>query len=52
MTPSLTYSESTDMRCSGVLIRGVGTTAFQSVVEPTVSTVVDGVVLGRTGNFL
>ena len=52
VTPSLTYSESTDMRGSGVLIRGVGTTAFQSGVEPTVSTVVDGVVLGRTGNFL
>ena len=52
VTPSLTYSESTDMRGSGVLIRGVWTTAFQSGVEPTVSTVVYGVVLGRTGNFL
>lgn len=52
VTPSLTYSQSGDMRGSGVLIRGIGTTAFQSGVEPTVSTVVDGVVLGRTGSFL
>lgn len=52
VTPSLTYTQSGGMRGDGVLIRGIGTTAFQSGVEPTVSTVVDGVVLGRTGNFL
>jgi iron complex outermembrane receptor protein len=52
VTPSLTYSQSGGMRGDGILIRGVGTTAFQSGVEPTVSTVVDGVVLGRTGSFL
>ena len=52
ISPSLTHTPSGDMRGDGVLIRGIGTTAFQSGVEPTVSTVVDGVVLGRTGSFL
>jgi iron complex outermembrane receptor protein len=31
----------------GVSIRGVGTATFSTSIEPTVSTVVDGVVLGR-----
>jgi len=52
ISPSITYTRSGGMRGDGVLIRGIGTTAFQSGVEPTVSTVVDGVVLGRTGSFL
>lgn len=52
VAPSLTHTQSGGMRGDGILIRGVGTTAFQSGVEPTVSTVVDGVVLGRTGSFL
>lgn len=52
LSPSITFAPSQDMRGSGVLIRGLGTTAFQVSVEPTVSTVVDGVVLGRTGSFL
>ncbi len=52
VTPSLTHSQSLGMRSDGVLIRGIGTTVFHSGAEPTVSTVVDGVVLGRTGSFL
>ncbi len=52
INPSLTYTPSGGLRGDGILIRGIGTSAFQSGVEPTVSTVVDGVVLGRTGNFL
>lgn len=52
VSPSLTFSQSGDMRGVGVLVRGVGTTNFQTAVEPTVSTVVDGVVLGRTAQFI
>lgn len=52
LSPSITFSPDRGMRGAGVLIRGIGTTAFQVGVEPTVSTVVDGVVLGRTGAFL
>ena len=40
------------MRGDGIYIRGIGTSLFQSGVEPTVSAVLDGVVLGRTYNFL
>lgn len=52
INPSLTYAPSGGQRGDGIFIRGIGTNAFQSGVEPTVSTVVDGVVIGRTGNFL
>lgn len=52
VTPSLTISQQGSSGGSGVLIRGIGTTAFHAGVEPTVSTVVDGVALGRTGSFL
>lgn len=52
LSPSITFSPDRGMRGAGVLIRGLGTTAFQVSVEPTVSTVVDGVALGRTGAFL
>ncbi len=52
VSASITHTQSGGIRGNGVLIRGIGTTAFQSGVEPTVSTVVDGVVLGRTGSFL
>ena len=51
-SPSVTYTRTSGMRGDGVYIRGIGTSLFQSGVEPTVSTVVDGVVLGRTYNFL
>ncbi|WP_339724413.1 TonB-dependent receptor [uncultured Paraglaciecola sp.] len=52
ISPSVTFNQSGDMRGSGVNIRGIGTTAFQTAVEPTVSTVIDGVPLGRTVQFL
>ena len=52
VSPSVTFNQSGDMRGSGVNIRGIGTTAFQTAVEPTVSTVIDGVPLGRTVQFL
>ena len=51
-SPSVTYTRTAGMRGDGVYIRGIGTSLFQSGVEPTVSTVIDGVVLGRTYNFL
>jgi len=52
VSPSVTFSQSGDGRGVGVNIRGMGTTAFQTGVEPTVSTVVDGVTMGRTAQFL
>ena len=50
--PSVTYNRTAGMRGDGIYIRGIGTSLFQSGVEPTVSAVLDGVVLGRTYNFL
>ncbi|MCP4301335.1 MAG: TonB-dependent receptor, partial [Gammaproteobacteria bacterium] len=52
VSPSVTFNQSGDQRGVGVLVRGIGTTAFQTTVEPTVSTVVDGVTLGRTAQFI
>ncbi len=52
VSPSLTFNQTGDMRGVGILVRGIGTTAFQTAVEPTVSTVVDGVTMGRTVQFL
>ena len=52
VTPSLTYSQTGDQRGVGILMRGIGTTAFQTAVEPTVSTVVDGITMGRTVQFV
>jgi iron complex outermembrane receptor protein len=52
ISPSVTFNQTGDQRGVGVLIRGIGTTAFQTAVEPTVSVVVDGVTLGRTVQFL
>ena len=52
LSPSLTYNQSGDQRGVGILVRGIGTSNFQTAVEPTVSTVVDGVVMGRTAQFI
>lgn len=52
VSPSLTFNQTGDQRGVGILIRGIGTTAFQTAVEPTVSTVVDGVTMGRTVQFI
>ena len=52
VSPSVTYTQSGGMRGSGINVRGIGTSAFQIGVEPTVSVVIDGITLGRTVQFL
>ncbi len=52
VSPSITYNQTGDQRGVGVLIRGIGTTALHTAVEPTVRTVVDGVTIGRTVQFI
>jgi iron complex outermembrane receptor protein len=47
--PSVTYTQSTNPLNSSLRIRGIGTDVFSSAVEPSVSIVVDGVVLARQG---
>lgn len=49
LTPSLTFQDGGDPRTSSFNIRGVGTQSYSSGVEPSVSTLVDGVVMGRSG---
>jgi iron complex outermembrane receptor protein len=49
LVPSLTFRKGTTNVNSSLNIRGIGTLSFASGVEPAVSTVVDGVVLGRSG---
>ncbi|MGB7405909.1 MAG: TonB-dependent receptor plug domain-containing protein, partial [Pacificimonas sp.] len=49
ISPSVTFTQSTNALNSSVQIRGVGTSVFSSAVEPSVSFVVDGVVLSRQG---
>jgi len=44
--PSLKYKQSTSAGNSGFLIRGIGTSSFSAGIEQSISTVVDGVVLG------
>ena len=47
--PSVTYTQSTNPLNSSIRIRGIGTDVFSSAVEPSVSIVVDGVVMARQG---
>jgi iron complex outermembrane receptor protein len=47
LVPSITFSDSANSRGQGLNVRGIGTQNFSDGVEPSVSTVVDGVVLGR-----
>ena len=49
LTPSLTFQDGGDTRASSFSIRGIGTQSYSSGAEPSVSTVVDGVVMGRSG---
>ena len=49
MVPSLSVQKGYSNRSSAFSIRGIGTQAFSSAVEPSVSMVVDGVVMGRSG---
>ena len=52
VVPSVSFNDSSNTRGQGMSIRGVGTLSFSDGVEPSVSTVVDGVVLGRqTGSM-
>ncbi len=49
MVPSVSYRKGNTTRNSALTIRGIGTISFSVAAEPSVSTVVDGVVLGRSG---
>lgn len=47
--PSLTFRKGTTNVNSALNIRGIGTISFSAGAEPAVSTVIDGVVLARSG---
>ena len=47
LVPSVSFRKGNTTRNSAITIRGVGTISFSVAAEPSVSTVVDGVVLGR-----
>lgn len=49
IVPSLNFRKGTTNANSALVLRGVGTITFAIAVEPSVSTVVDGVVLSRPG---
>ncbi|KAK0359239.1 hypothetical protein LTR94_032103, partial [Friedmanniomyces endolithicus] len=48
VSPSINFTNSANTRGQGLSIRGIGTLNFSDGVEPSVSTVVDGVVIGRS----
>lgn len=47
--PAVSFRKGNTTRNSALTVRGIGTISFSIAVEPSVSTVVDGVVLGRSG---
>jgi len=49
ISPSITFSQSANVRGEGFQVRGVGTAIFSDAVEQSVGFVVDGVVLARSG---
>ena len=49
MIPSVSFRKGNTTRNSTVVVRGIGTISFSTAAEPSVATVVDGVVLGRSG---
>ncbi|MDZ7781649.1 MAG: TonB-dependent receptor [Halioglobus sp.] len=49
LVPSLNLQKGATVRESSFSIRGIGTQSFSSAVEPSVSTMLDGVVMGRSG---
>lgn len=49
LVPSVSFRKGTTNRNSTLTVRGIGTISFSIAAEPSVSTVVDGVVLGRSG---
>lgn len=48
MVPSLTVQKGSNNRQTSFNIRGIGTQSFSTAAEPSVSTMVDGVVMGRS----
>lgn len=49
LVPSVTFRKGTTNANSALVMRGVGTISFSIAAEPSVSTVVDGIVLSRSG---
>ena len=49
LVPSVSFRKGNTNRNSAITVRGIGTISFSVAAEPSVSTVVDGVVLGRSG---
>ncbi|MGF1454400.1 MAG: TonB-dependent receptor [Alphaproteobacteria bacterium] len=47
--PTLNFRKGNTTRNSALFLRGIGTISFSTAAEPSVSTVVDGVVLARSG---
>jgi len=49
LVPSVSFRKGTTSANSAIFLRGVGTITFSIAAEPSVSTVVDGIVLSRSG---
>ncbi len=49
LVPSVSFRKGTTNANSAIVMRGVGTITFSVAAEPSVATVVDGVVLSRSG---
>lgn len=49
LVPSVSFRSGNTTRNNALTVRGIGTISFSVAAEPSVSTVVDGVVLGRSG---
>lgn len=49
LLPSVSFRKGSTNANSAITIRGIGTISFSDAAEPSVATVVDGVVLGRSG---
>jgi iron complex outermembrane receptor protein len=49
LSPSLTFQSGGSDNASSFNIRGIGTQSYSSGVEPSIVTVIDGVIMGRSG---
>ncbi len=49
LVPTLTFRKGTTTRNSALFLRGIGTISFSIAAEPSVATVIDGVVYARSG---
>jgi len=49
LVPSISFRKGSTNANSAISVRGIGTVSFSLAAEPAVSTVIDGVVLGRSG---